>query len=201
MKKRKHLKLKNLFSLQLKKMKIVLLIFMFISTSFALKFEKKIFETTAEKRIYEVMTKHYNDADLAYYILFLCREFEKESNWKYNKAHCLKLSFWVAKAESTRCQFAAYNNCWWLMPRWRLAKYSDKFEAFRDWARRYKKYWYKSTPYDLYWRDWKPWKNRYCTEELSSWTHWWCPNWLKHSLEWWRLIQKVIDEVHLYAKK
>lgn len=90
-----------------------------------------------------------------------------------NPKHCLKTWLSIAYAESTWGNWQAISyNYFWLTS-------IDK--SIWSWVMRYNKYWYKSTNwFFFYWDWWKLWASHYCTEEHSSWSNLWCPNWRKN---------------------
>lgn len=113
-------------------------------------------------------------------IIDWCKDIE---NKKYNARHCVALAAWVWISESSAWNKCYKNSCMGVMPNGKIKGYKNKKAMFKDWLIRYKKYWYKSHPKDLYWNNWKPWKNRYCLSEYSTKTIWWCPAWFKNSFK------------------
>lgn len=107
-------------------------------------------------------------------IIKKCKQLEKQ-NKKYDAKTCVVTASFIWKAESWACNNAFKNNCWGM----RNQRYKTIELAFDRWLKSYKKYWYKNLqPKDFYWPNSK---TKYCIDEHSSNTVWYCPNGLKWS--------------------
>lgn len=85
-----------------------------------------------------------------------------------NINHCIKTWLSIAYAESS---FKDNHTPFWL---------KSKDKSYKKWVSSYKKYWYTAKDWSRFYWNWKPSPTRYCTEEDSSKTVWWCPNWQKN---------------------
>ncbi len=94
-----------------------------------------------------------------------------------NPDHCLRTWLSIAFAESTFWNYGISNNYFWLMS-------EDK--SIKSWVSRYVRFWYTANSWEFfYWSKDKVAKSRYCLSENSSWSVWYCENWLKNYLYMW----------------
>lgn len=94
-------------------------------------------------------------------LLIECKEHKVK-----NIPHCLKTWLSIAYAESS---MNIPTNYFWLM---------SKDKSIKSWVWKYKNYWYTAKEWGrFYWYDENtPAETRYCINENSSWTIWYCKN-------------------------
>jgi len=118
---------------------------------------------------------------LSTYIINKCKVLEVIDS-KYSPIHCISLSVAIWWAESTHSKKSINYNIWWF----RNKKFETPYKAYDRFIKSYRKYWYLAKPIDMYG---KGWKHRYCTDEHSSGTMGWCPNWLRISNQYFNYLK------------
>lgn len=95
--------------------------------------------------------------------------------------HCVVTASFISGAESTLgTNLDNCKNVFWVAGKC----FTSRTEAVKDWVTRYNKYWHKQKDPNGFYsnsKSWKP-KTRYCMDEDSSKSEWFCPN--GHSNAW-----------------
>ena len=95
-----------------------------------------------------------------------CERLKKECDKTRNGIKCFWVWMSISYAETT-----TFKHFW-------IRRKDNTPEWF---AKRWNKYWYKGDGGFFFYWDWgKLWPSHYCTDEHSSWSKKWCPNWRKN---------------------
>lgn len=149
---------------------LILLLIVFILV-LAFTNAKDIKRTEWTHKLHSKLTYLWFSKENAYIVIDWCKYAELK-NRKVNARRCIYMATSIAYAESTLCQNALKNNCWWF----RNQQYKTVKQAFSRRLKSYWKYWYKHTnPVQFIT------KSKYCTDEVSSWSSDGCPNWIINS--------------------
>lgn len=130
------------------------------------------------------LIKLWMNQKIAWSLVYTCK------NKANDPRHCIIVASSILKSESNLWNKCNGYNCFGMW--WGRFKYKSYEDSVEDFVQRYNKYWYKAKSASYFYPPkWGVSYSRYCTSEASSNSSKWCPNWLLHSQNMWRLLSTV----------